>query len=116
MLALSRTSSKHISRLADGRLIVRGLADVVGTIRNESAISAAPPAPQPAPKQRSVHVLTEGKIPVREDHGLYAFFRRKEGADLMGDARFEVVQSPEKAQRPTGGPLQASCMSAANMN
>ncbi|KAJ6508783.1 mitochondrial 39-S ribosomal protein L47 (MRP-L47)-domain-containing protein, partial [Mycena sanguinolenta] len=28
------------------------------------------------------------------DHGLYGFFRRKEGADLSGDARFETFHDP----------------------
>jgi large subunit ribosomal protein L47 len=116
MLALSRASPKHISGLANGRPMFRALAEVVGTIRNESAISVAPPTTPKQTVSRSVRVLTEGRIPVREDHGLYAFFRRKEGADLIGDARYEVVETPEKVQHVTGKPLQASCMSATNIN
>lgn len=42
------------------------------------------------------------RITVREDHGLYAFFRRKEEEDLLGDARYEVFETPDKAQVPTG--------------
>lgn len=45
------------------------------------------------------------RIPVREDHGLYGFFRKKDEADLVGDARFEVVETPEKMQHATGRSL-----------
>lgn len=48
-------------------------------------------------------LLPKEKIPVREDHGLYAFFRRKEGADLVGDARYEVVETPDQVHLVTGG-------------
>ncbi|TFK64622.1 MRP-L47-domain-containing protein [Pluteus cervinus] len=51
----------------------------------------------------------KGRIPVREDHGLYSFFRRKPGAELQGDARFETVETPESIQKlPSGRAWKAS--------
>lgn len=47
----------------------------------------------------------KGKVPVREDHGLYAFFRRKEPKDgeaLEGEARFEVLETPQSMQTISG--------------
>jgi len=51
----------------------------------------------PKPKQK----LTQ-KLPVREDHGLYAFFRRKSDDTLKGEDRFEVLETPETYQILTG--------------
>jgi large subunit ribosomal protein L47 len=56
-------------------------------------------------------VLSKERIAVREDHGLYAFFRRKEDAALAGDARYEVVETPEKVQLVTGRSLASFRMS-----
>ena len=42
------------------------------------------------------------KLPVREDHGLYAFFRRKPDDTLKGENRFEVFETPETYQLSTG--------------
>ena len=112
MLALARTAPKHVSRLVNGQLTVRTLADVVVTPPNKSAIGVSPPALRGTPtstqaSSRSVHVLSKERIPVTEDHGLYAFFRRREGTDtdLVGDAKYEVVEAPEKVQRVTGKPF-----------
>ena len=90
MLALARRAPKRVSRLTTA---IRGLADVIGTPPDQPT----PPALSSPPK---------GSIPVREDHGLYAFFRRKEGADLVGGAQYEVVETPEKMQRLTGKSCQ----------
>lgn len=102
MLALVRTAPKRISRPANGRPIIRALADVVATLPNKSIINPPPVPRNPTPTQRSIYVLSKERIPTREDHGLYAFFRRKEDVDLVGDARFEVVETPEKVQGVTG--------------
>jgi len=93
-LAFVRTAPKRVPRLTTGRQTIRTFADVV----------PAPPSQQtpPAPS------LKKGRIPVREDHGLYAFFRRKEGDDLTGDANYEVVETPEKNQHLTGRGWRAS--------
>jgi len=63
------------------------------------------PSPTPAAVKRTGHALRKGRFSVREDHGLYAFFRRKEpkeGEELTGDAKYEVVETPEKMQKVTG--------------
>ena len=107
MLALTRKALKRIPRLANGRPAFRALADVVSTLPNQSPINSAPPAlrtsPNVQPSSRSVYLLSKERIPVREDHGLYGFFRRKEDADLVGDAKYEVVETPEQVHRVTGG-------------
>ncbi|KAF6755962.1 mitochondrial 39-S ribosomal protein L47 (MRP-L47)-domain-containing protein [Ephemerocybe angulata] len=38
----------------------------------------------------------KGKIPVKEDHGLYAFFRRKANTKETGEDAYETVESPKK--------------------
>ena len=75
----------------------RSFAQVINT--------TASPSPPPAAVKRTRHALGKGRFPVREDHGLYAFFRRKEpkeGEELVGDAKYEVVETPEKMQKVTG--------------
>jgi len=39
---------------------------------------------------------------VREDHGLYAFFRRKTGENLTGEDRYEVIEPPEEGRLISG--------------
>ena len=52
------------------------------------------------------------KVAVREDHGLYAFFRRipqkPDSPELVGEDRYEVVETPEEGQLITGLLLPAS--------
>ena len=48
----------------------------------------------PIPELSKPQTLVD-KVPVREDHGLYAFFRRKSDDTLTGEDRFEVVESPD---------------------
>lgn len=43
-----------------------------------------------------------GRVPVRDDHGLYAFFRRKGGNNLTGEDRYEVVETPEDGRMISG--------------
>ena len=38
----------------------------------------------------------KGKVPVREDHGLWGFFRRKPDGSLKGEEAYETVESPKK--------------------
>jgi hypothetical protein len=42
------------------------------------------------------------RVPVREDHGLYAFFRRKTGDGLTGEDRYEVAETPEEGKIISG--------------
>lgn len=106
MLGLARTSSRLLARP-----LARSFAEIVPTASANSnagdsaALALSNPSPSsPAP----LHVgLTEAarknRIPVREDHGLYAFFRKKDGEDLVGDARYETVESPEGLQKRASG-------------
>ena len=50
------------------------------------------------------------RVPVREDHGLYGFFRRKPGDNLTGEDRYEVVETPDDA-RMISGICDLSCHS-----
>lgn len=77
------------ARLLAGPKLIAGPS----TSPSEPLIASEPPNP----KQK----LTQ-KIPVREDHGLYAFFRRKPDDTLKGENRFEVVESPDTFQVLTG--------------
>jgi hypothetical protein len=62
------------------------------------ADSAPSESPEPSkPKEKLIR-----KIPVREDHGLYAFFRRKSDDTLKGEDRFEAVELPDTYQLLTG--------------
>jgi hypothetical protein len=97
MLSVSRAASL-LSRRAPA---FRSFAQVVDAASNESSTPTTPPVSA----KRTNHVLGNGRIPVREDHGLYGFFRRKEpkeGETLVGDAKYEVVETPEKMQKVTG--------------
>ena len=90
MLSLVRTTARRINRVP-----ARSFAEIVSVEQN-------------TPSTSSNIVSTNGhsnpfqRIPVREDHGLYAFFRRKNGDDLVGDERFETFESPDSGQVMTG--------------
>lgn len=68
----------------------------------------APPSDTPATLSTTAHRGVDwrkGKVPVREDHGLYGFFRRKElkdGETLEGEAKFEIVETPQSMQTTSG--------------
>ncbi|KIY46509.1 MRP-L47-domain-containing protein [Fistulina hepatica ATCC 64428] len=63
---------------------VRGLATVA-------------PAPQ-QPKKRPINEILARKVPVRADHGLYGFFRRKPNSKLSGEDAYETLQTPNDAR------------------
>ncbi|KAF8895515.1 mitochondrial 39-S ribosomal protein L47 (MRP-L47)-domain-containing protein [Infundibulicybe gibba] len=93
MFNLVRVTQQHVRRS-----LTRSFAEVLSA----PATTSVPPAPL-------AHNGLNGRVPVREDHGLYAFFRRKDGEDLAGDAKYEVVESPETMQKmPTGRAWKAS--------
>lgn len=96
-----RTISSQVSRP-----FIRSFAEIVAENptrqrrlrRREARLLASSESPEPSkPKEKSIQ-----KIPVREDHGLYAFFRRKSDDTLKGEDRFEVVESPNTFQVLTG--------------
>lgn len=39
---------------------------------------------------------------MRDDHGLYAFFRRKRGDNLVGEDRYEVLETPDEGKMVSG--------------
>ncbi|PPQ69613.1 hypothetical protein CVT24_001369 [Panaeolus cyanescens] len=105
MFALSRsTASTCISKS-----LCRSFAQIV-----PASQGALPPVPagqgqsqlfeETKTKPRPVHQ----KVPVREDHGLYAFFRRQPGDDLEGEARYEVFETPEQGQLMSGRAWRAA--------
>jgi hypothetical protein len=80
-------------------------------------VTAQLPAPSDTSSQNSLPVPSgavttkavdwrKEKVPVREDHGLYAFFRKKEvklGADEPeGEDKYEVLETPQNMQTITG--------------
>ena len=96
-----RTISSQISRP-----FIRSFAEIVAENptrrrkfkRREAGASAPSGSPEPSkPKEKLIQ-----KLPVREDHGLYAFFRRKSDDTLRGEERFEVVESPDSYQISSG--------------
>jgi large subunit ribosomal protein L47 len=102
-----RTISSQISRP-----FIRSFAEIVAVnpprrqrrLRRRDARLLAGTAPSEAPelaKSKPNQKLIQ-KIHVREDHGLYAFFRRKPDDTLKGEDRFEVVESPDTFQVLTG--------------
>lgn len=97
MLSLARTAARRINRVP-----ARSFAEIVSVEQNTPSTSS------------NNDVSTNGhsnpfqRIPVREDHGLYAFFRRKSGDDLVGDAKYETFESPDSGQVMTGRAWKAS--------
>jgi large subunit ribosomal protein L47 len=102
-----RTISSQISRP-----FIRSFAEIVAEnprrqrkLRRSQARSLAGSAPSetPEPEQNLIQ-----KLPVREDHGLYAFFRRKSDDSMKGEDRFEVMESPDTYQVLTGMVVSAA--------
>lgn len=91
------------------RPFIRSFAEIATTIparprklkRWQVPLLEAPSDSLPTPELSKLQKLTQ-KIAVREDHGLYAFFRRKSDDTLEGEDRFEVVESPDSFQVSTG--------------
>lgn len=74
----------------------RGLAEAVPV----KSISPAPVAKRSKPATR---ILEQGRVPVKEDHGLWAFFRKKKGQDLVGEARYETIEHPNMVEQARTG-------------
>ncbi|KAF5360500.1 hypothetical protein D9756_005024 [Leucocoprinus leucothites] len=102
MLSLARSLRQRTPQLQTSlQCTRRWLAEVV---------DATPNTPQPeipivvVPHTEPVNWRKE-KVPVREDHGLYAFFRRKEPEDgkvFEGEAKFVVCETPQSFQTLSG--------------
>ncbi|KAF5382730.1 hypothetical protein D9615_002850 [Tricholomella constricta] len=97
MLSIARAVANRVSWAAP-RLTTRSFAEVVAV---PSVAASTPPAPSERQSRKPTSPLKE-RIPVKEDHGLYAFFRKKDDDSLVGDAKYEVTESPESMQKQTG--------------
>ncbi|KAF4617142.1 hypothetical protein D9613_005937 [Agrocybe pediades] len=110
MLSLSRNVSKELVRP-----LTRSFAQVVPPNVNSGSTASSQSAGPSKSRRKTTHkseipapALTE-KVPVKEDHGLYAFFRKKPDSDnLVGEDKYEVVESPEAGQLITGRAWEAS--------
>jgi large subunit ribosomal protein L47 len=118
MLSLSRYASKQIPAP-----LLRSFAQVVGRNvqdpnpnldaseldishrrqRRQRAKKLGPTTPKTPSASSSTSTR---KVAVREDHGLYAFFRKipqkPDSPELVGEDRYEVVETPEEGQLITG--------------
>lgn len=97
MFAVARTVVNKASTSRVSGVSARFFAQVV------QAPSGSPDSsPFPHRRQKLTHILKK-KVWVREDHGLWGFFRKKENADeLEGEAKYEVVENPETIRKQTG--------------
>ncbi|KAG5648427.1 hypothetical protein DXG03_005001 [Asterophora parasitica] len=101
MLSLARAVVNRAS-WATPRFATRSFAEVVAV---PSVATSTPPVER---KSRKVTSPLKERIPVNENHGLYAFFRKKNDETLTGDAAYEVTESPESMQKQTGRSWLAS--------
>ena len=69
-------------------------ASVEASPRRRRRKSQLPPGP--------VEKAKPGRVPVKENHGLYGFFRRKPGDNLTGEDRYDVVETPDDARMISG--------------
>jgi len=90
MLRLTRNVPKRVSVP-----LTRGLAEVVPAKRTSSVSVTR--------KSKATRILEQGRVPVKEDHGLWAFFRRKQGDDLVGEARYETTEHPVTVEQHMSG-------------
>ncbi|KAG6906615.1 hypothetical protein DXG01_012933 [Tephrocybe rancida] len=103
MLALTRATARRIPRATTPCASTRSFAEVV---RAPSVSSSSPPSVY---KPRKLFRILKERVPVREDHGLYGFFRKKEGAEeLIGESKYEVVEDSLSKQKQTGESWKAS--------
>ncbi|KAG6890642.1 hypothetical protein C0995_006618 [Termitomyces sp. Mi166 len=103
MFALARTVINRAPRASTSRIATRSFAAVIQTPSGSS--SSSPSRQRPLKLSR---ILKE-KVPVREDHGLWGFFRRKDNADeLEGEAKYEIIEDPQSRQKQTGRSWKAS--------
>ena len=110
MLSLSRFASKRIPGP-----FLRSFAQAVGPGDNSNLASEIDTSHRRrrrrTKKLGSTATLpsassSTSKVAVREDHGLYAFFRRipqkPDSPELVGEDKYEVVETPEEGQLITG--------------
>lgn len=105
MLSLTRTAAKR-----GPRPLIRSFSEALNA---EPHPEPPPPPPtsagpsrgrRPANRRSDYTALSHEKVPVPQDHGLYAFFRKKQDGP-RGEARYEVVETPQDAQMHSGKPI-----------
>jgi len=85
------------------RLSTRSFAEHVTVPQLTPPPSAEAPAGRRKRKSKfPVAEKQKGRLPVRDDHGLYAFFRRKRGDNLVGEDRYEVLETPDEGKMVSG--------------
>ncbi len=103
MLRLTRNAPKRVSVP-----LTRGLAEVV-TAKRTPSISVTR-------KSNPTRILEQGRVPVKENHGLWAFFRRKQGDDLVGEARYETIEHPVTVEQHMSGPYSVITFSTSMLS
>jgi len=90
------------------RALTRSFADVVPVYPSQQAQPPFDELANDEQKHKSMSSSSTSKrrrVPVREDHGLFAFFRKKPGDNLTGEDRYEVVETPEQGRLVSGNVL-----------
>lgn len=97
MLSIFRNATPTASRVLRFALPCRRFAQVVPASTPKSK------EVEPAAQDKTIR-FTAGKrkVPVKEDHGLYAFFRQKPDANLRGEDRYISLETPETQENLTG--------------
>ena len=91
MLGLTRNVPKR-----SAVLWTRGLAEV-------APVKSTSPTSVTKRTKTATRILEQGRVPVREDHGLWSFFRRKKGDDLTGEARYDTIEHPNAVEQARTG-------------
>ena len=107
MFSLTRTTAKRAPQE-----LIRSFSVAVSTEVQKP--SPLPPTGKAGPSHGRSRIakrahelppLSNTKVPVPDDHGLYAFFRKKTGNNDTGEAAYEVVETPDQGQLSTGKPF-----------
>ncbi|KAG6878084.1 hypothetical protein C0993_012411 [Termitomyces sp. T159_Od127] len=103
MFAVARAIVNRVPTASASSTSARSFAKVV------QAPTGSLKSPPSQRKPQKLSRILRHKVPVREDHGLWGFFRRKEKADeLEGEAKYEVFEDAQSMLRQTGRSWKAS--------
>lgn len=94
MFAVARAIVNRVPKASTSRISVRSFAE---------AVQAPSVSPSSSSRRQKLSQILKQKVPVREDHGLWGFFRKNEDADkLEGEAKYEVFEDIRSRARQTG--------------
>ncbi|KAG6897071.1 hypothetical protein C0992_004312 [Termitomyces sp. T32_za158] len=106
MFAVAHAIVKRAPKASTSSVPARSFAKVVQA-PSGSRVSSPPQHRRYRPQKLS-RILKE-KVQVREDHGLWGFFRKKDKADeFEGEAKYEVLEGSQTMLRQTGRSWKAS--------